>query len=101
MPKPGAGASSEFRIYETEEFVETLDALPLQEAEFLKRKFRTYVYPQLRKNPFLGPNVKKLRGYTPDTWRYRIGSYRAFFIMDEKRRVVFMVSVDKLKEAYR
>lgn len=101
MPKPGAGASFDFRIYETEEFLETLEGLTPQEAKFLKQKFRTYVYPQLRKNPFLGLNIKKLRGYSPETWRYRIGNYRAFYLVDETLRVVFLMSVDKRKDAYR
>jgi mRNA interferase RelE/StbE len=71
------------------------------ESEFLQGKLRTYVYPRLRKNPFVGPNIKKLKGYTPDTWRYRIGDFRVFFLVDQAERVVFILSVDGRKDAYR
>jgi mRNA interferase RelE/StbE len=101
MPKPGAGASSEFRIFETDEFVKSLKKLPRKDSGFLQRKLQEYVYPQLRKNPFLGPNIKKLKGYTPDTWRYRIADFRLFFFVDQADRIVFLLSVDDRKDAYR
>jgi mRNA interferase RelE/StbE len=101
MPKQDAGASSEFRIFETDEFLKRLKKLRRKESDFLQRKLQKYVYPQLRKNPFLGPNVKKLKGYTPDTWRYRIGDFRLFFLIDKASRTVFLVSVDDRRDAYR
>ena len=45
----------------------------------ISMKLTKYVYPQLRKNPFFGTNIKKLKGYDPATWRYRIGKFRVFF----------------------
>lgn len=101
MPKPDAGVSSEFRIFETDEFLKRLKKLPKTEAASLERKFRAHVYPQLRKNPFLGPNIKKLKGYTPETWRYRVGHFRVFFVIDQTARVVFLLSVDDRRDAYR
>lgn len=101
MPKQGGGASSEFRIFETDEFLKRLEGLPRMESDFLQRKLRAYVYPRLRKNPFFGPNIKKLKGYTPDTWRYRIGDFRVFFLVDQTGRIVFMLSVDGRRDAYR
>jgi len=75
--------------------------LPRKDAAFLQRKLREYVYPQLRENPFFGPNIKKLRGYTPGTWRYRIGNFRIFFLVDHTEKIVFLLSVDNHRDAYR
>lgn len=101
MPKPDADASPEFRVFETDEFLKRLQKLPHKESDFLQRKLRQYIYPQLRKNPYLGPNIKKLKGYTPDTWRYRIGDFRVFFLVDQTSRTVMMLSVEDRRDAYR
>ena len=101
MPKQGAGASSEFRIFETEELQKKLGNLPARESRFVQRKLVEYVYPHLRVDPFLGPNIKKLGGYRPVTWRYRIGRFRLFFLVDPEERVVFMLSVDNRRDAYK
>ena len=99
MPSTDAAPSSEFRVFETEEFQKTLARLG--PARFLRKKLATYVYPQLRQGPFYGPNIRKLQGYEPATWRYRIGSYRVFYSVDEDERVVFILTLDDRKDAYR
>ena len=101
MQRQDAGASSEFRIFETDEFLKMLAKLPRKESGFLQRKLYGYVYPQLRENPFLGPNIKKLKRYTPDTWRYRIGNFRVFFLIDRAKKIVSVLSVDDRQDAYR
>ena len=101
MQKPDADNSSDFRIFETNEFMDGLAELSSQDAQFIRRKLAEYVYPQLRREPCFGVNIKKLRGYTPDTWRYRIGKYRVFFIVDSKKKIVSVVSVDCRRDAYR
>ena len=101
MRKPDADSSSDFRIFETNEFMDGLAALPPQVSQFIRHKLAEYVYPQLRREPYFGANIKKLRGYTPDTWRYRIGKYRVFFIVDPKEKIVSVVSVDDRRDAYR
>jgi mRNA interferase RelE/StbE len=65
------------------------------------KKLTDYVYPQLREDPFLGPNIKKLKGYDPATWRYRIGKFRVFFMVNQAERIIFMLSVDDRRVAYR
>ena len=94
-------ALSEFRIFETDEFNQKLRKLPLRDSRFVQRKLADYIYPQLRGNPFLDPNIKKLKGYDPSTYRYRIGRYRLFFVVDQAEHVVFMLSVDDRRDAYR
>ncbi|MHB8836469.1 MAG: type II toxin-antitoxin system RelE family toxin [Candidatus Methylomirabilia bacterium] len=91
---------SEFRIFETEEFGKTLDKIPVPESRFIRRKLDEYVYPQLRVGPFFETNIKKLRGYSPDTWRYRIGRFRMFYTVDMVDRVVFILAVDLRRDAY-
>jgi len=90
-----------FRIFETEEFQQKIGKLPGRESGFIRRKLAGYVYPQLRAEPFLGPRIRKLKGYRPETWRYRIGRVRVFFMVDRAERVVFMLSVDDRRDAYR
>jgi len=92
---------SEFRIFETEEFQKRLENLPAGGSRFVERKLKEYVYPQLRKDPFLGPNIKKLKGYDPATWRYRIGKFRLFFMVDQTERIIYMLSVDDRRDVYR
>jgi len=40
MPKQDAAASSEFRIFETDEFLKRLKKFPPRESDFLQRKLR-------------------------------------------------------------
>jgi mRNA interferase RelE/StbE len=90
---------SEFRIFETGEFKKALTRLG--PPSFLTKKLATYVYPQLRQGPYFGPNIRKLQEYAPETWRYRIGPYRLFYSVDEDERIVFMLTIDDRKDAYR
>jgi len=92
---------SDFRIFETDEFAKQFKKLPSQDASFLRRKLDSYVYPQIRTEPFWGSNIKKLQGYSPDTWRYRIGRFRLFYIVDQKKRIVSILTVDDRKDAYK
>ena len=77
MPSTVAGHLPEFKIFETDEFKKALARLG--PPRFLPKKLEAYVYPQLRQGPFFGPNIRKLQGYTPAKWRYRIGPYRLFY----------------------
>lgn len=99
MRRSGAAPSSEFRIFETEEFRKALARL--QPAASLSKKLGGYVYPQLRRNPYVGPNIRKLRDYEPPTWRYRIGSVRIFYAVDGTEPIVFLLTIDDRKDAYR
>lgn len=92
---------SEFRIFETNEFQKKLKELPAGASRFVEKKLTDYAYPELRKDPFFGPNIKKLKEYDPPTWRYRLGKFRVFFMVDQVERIVFMLSVDDRRDAYR
>ena len=92
---------SDFRVFETEEFAKSLKKLSSNDVAFLRQKLDSFVYPQIKAEPFWGNNIKKLRGYNPETWRYRIGKFRLFYIVDPDEKIVFILTVDYRKDAYR
>jgi mRNA interferase RelE/StbE len=101
MPRRNEAALSDFRVFETEEFAKQFKKLSSRDAAFLRNKLDSYAYPQIKKEPFWGANVKKLQGYSPDTWRYRLGKFRLFYIVDTKERIVHILTIDDRKDAYR
>jgi mRNA interferase RelE/StbE len=64
------------------------------------QKLRNFVYPQLQNHPHFGSNIKKLKDFQPDTWRYRIGSWRFFYEIDEQKQIVFMIAASHRSSAY-
>jgi mRNA interferase RelE/StbE len=101
MPKPERVSLSEFRIFQTDEYLKKMSKLPANDADFLEKKFREYVFPQLRVEPFYGRNIRKLRNYSPETWRYRIGKFRLFYIVDPNEKIIYLLTIDLRKDAYR
>ena len=91
---------NKFGIFETNQFLRDLEQDFSGQQERIKTKLVTYVYPQLKQNPYFGKNIKKLVNYKPDTWRYRISSYRFFYEIDNQNKIVFMISVDNRQNAY-
>ena len=91
---------NKFRIFETNQFLKDLKQDFSGQQERINTKLITYVYPQLKQNPFFGKNIKKLVNYNPDTWRYRISNYRFFYEIDNQDKIVFMISVDNRQKAY-
>ena len=92
---------SEYRIFETVEFQRNLGKLPGADREGIQRRLTDTVYPRLREQPFVGSSIRKLRGYTPDMWRYRIGRYRLFYTVEEADRTVCVLTIEARKDAYR
>ncbi len=101
MRRQSEGDLSDFKIFETDEFMKRLKKLSSRDATFLRRKLDSFVYPQLRTEPFWGNNIKKLQGYAPETWRYRIGKFRVFYIADQEEQILYILTVDDRKDAYR
>ena len=91
---------SKFRIFETTQFQSDKEKLPKKMKTTIENKLEGYVYPQLSKEPNCGLNIKKLKNYSPPTWRYRIGDYRIFYEIDETEKIVFILSIDQRKDAY-
>ena len=90
-----------YKIFETNEFLKKIKKFSHQDANFIRKKLNEYVYPQIRTEPYLGRNIKKLRGYDPPVWRYRIGKYRIFYFIDSKEKTVYILSADLRKDAYK
>jgi mRNA interferase RelE/StbE len=89
-----------YRIFLTNEFLKQLKKIDSRIRKGLEKKIEEYISPQLKQEPHFGKNVKKLRGYVPETWRYRIGSFRLFYIIDEAEKIVALISIDDRKDAY-
>ena len=92
---------SDYQIFETEEFDKRFQKLSSRDVSFIRKKLDSFVYPQIKTEPFWGNNIKKLQGYNPDTWRYRIGKFRLFYIIDNEERVIYILTIDNRKDAYR
>lgn len=89
-----------YRIFETNEFIKRVSKFSRHDALFIQNKLITYVYPQLKNEPHFGNNVKKLSGYKPETWRYRIGKYRLFFSINDQSKIVNILTIEFRKDAY-
>lgn len=92
---------SDFSLFETDEFLKQIGKLTSQDSAFLQKKLKDYVYPQLNNQPFWVNNIKKLQGYSPATWRYRIGRFRLFYVIDKEQHIISLLTVDLRKDAYR
>lgn len=90
-----------YRIFETSEFARCLKRLDTPRRSQLEKRLKEHIYPQLRGQPFFGPNIKKLRSYSPDTWRYRIGDYRLLYCVNQEEKVVVVITLDDRKDVYR
>ena len=91
---------NKYNIFETQQFTEDIEDIGGPLSAQLKTKLKNYVYPQLRQQPYFGKNIKKLKNYSPPTWRYRIGSYRLFYTINDHGKIVMMIAVDARKDAY-
>jgi mRNA interferase RelE/StbE len=90
-----------YKIFETDEFLKKIRKFPRQDANFIQKKLNEYVYPQIKIEPFLRRNIKKLRDYDPPIWRYRIGKFRVFYFINSKEKIVYILSVYLRKDAYK
>lgn len=101
MQRLSEEALSNFCIFETDEFMKKLGNFSSRDATFLRNKLDDYVYPQINSEPFWGKNIKKLQGYSPDMWRYRIGMFRLFYIVDKKEKTIYIITIDNRKDSYK
>jgi mRNA interferase RelE/StbE len=91
---------NDYRIFETEQFQSDLRSNLGARQEKVTARLRDDVYPQLRAQPYFGRNIKKLQGYKPETWRYRIGGFRLFYEIDDVRKIVFLIAADTRQKSY-
>jgi mRNA interferase RelE/StbE len=91
---------SNFRIFETDQLISDIENLPPSSKSKIYKKIREYVYKQIAENPYFGLNIKKLKDFSPETWRYRIGTYRLFFEINDSEKIIFITALSKRKDAY-
>ena len=89
-----------YRIFETNQFEKDLEQIARSGHRKVAQKLRDFVYPQLREHPHFGSNIKKLKDFTPDTWRYRIGAWRFFYEIEEEEKIIYMVAASHRSSAY-
>ena len=87
-------------MFDTDQFARDLKEIARAGHQDIVRKLRTVVYPQFRQHPHFGTHIRKLKTYTPDTWRYRIGAWRFFYEIDENERTVFLIAAAHRGSAY-
>ena len=85
---------TKYRIAETETFEKKIKSTKY-------KKIKEYVYPILRKNPYFGSNIKKLKGNYKDLHRFRIGDYRLFYKISEDTVIVFIIDIETRKDTYK
>ncbi|MBF0490680.1 MAG: type II toxin-antitoxin system RelE/ParE family toxin [Candidatus Omnitrophica bacterium] len=90
-----------YRIFEADGFLEDLEDILGKRWEHVYVKIKTYIYPQLSQQPYFGKNIKKLKAYSPETWRYRLGDLRLFYQIDSKGKIVIMAAAYLRKDSYR
>lgn len=91
---------TEYRIFETDQYLKDLEQIAKSGSAKVVEKLYDFVYPQLRQHPHFGSHIKKLKNYTPETWRYRIGAWRFFYEIDEAEKILFMLAASHRSSAY-
>lgn len=89
---------NEFKIAETEHFQNKIKIEPFKN---VYNKIYNYVYNQLKENPFFGKNIKKIKGDYKDLYRYRIGDFRLFYLINDNKRLVIIADIDQRKDSYK
>lgn len=93
-------SKSAYRIFETDSFLQDLENFDRQIRTKLERKLTAFVHPRLRASPRIGPWIRKLRNWSPETWRFRIGDFRIFYEIDDVENTVFLTALSARKDAY-
>jgi len=86
-----------YSIAETKHFQKTVFKLNPK----IYDKIKTIVYPQLKNNPFFGLNIKKLKGEFEGYYRYRLGNYRLFYVIEDDKVVVVVTDLKHRQGAYK
>lgn len=86
-----------YKIAETEQFQKKIKK---NKYKSLYKKISEYAYPLLRKNPYFGPNIKRLKGEFSGLYRYRLGKFRLFYEIDNDKIIIFIIDIEDRKDAY-
>jgi mRNA interferase RelE/StbE len=100
MRRRDVAGSSEYRLFETDNFRRDLDRLGVASRR-IRGVLESRVYPLLKASPRQVPGAARLRNWEPPTWRVRVGRWRVFYEIDDEQRIVFLTAADHRKDAYR
>ncbi|MBM3702786.1 MAG: type II toxin-antitoxin system RelE/ParE family toxin [Actinobacteria bacterium] len=89
-----------YKIFETNQFLNDLKKLDKPDQRLVYDKILNIIYPQIKNNPYFGKDIKKLRAYKPDTWRYRIGDFRIFYQINDIEKVVYIITIETRGKSY-
>ena len=89
-----------FNVYVSEEFDKQLSKITKKDKILIEKKFSEKIIPQLKYEPHFGLNIKKLKNWNPEMWRYRVGNYRIFYKIDDQKKEVDILTIDQRKDAY-
>lgn len=87
---------SKYQIAETKTFEKVKKKIDKK----LYLKIKNFVYPQLRENPFYGTNIKKLKDNLEGYYRYMIGNYRLFYLIEDDKLIIAVVDFKYRQQAY-
>ena len=91
---------SQYKVFETDNFIRSMGKIKGRNKTLIENKLKKSTYPQLKNEPYYGKNIKKLKNYKPETWRYRIGNYRAFYEINDIEKIVYMIGISTRQNAY-
>jgi mRNA interferase RelE/StbE len=86
----------DFQIAETKNFEKIKQKIDHK----LYIKIVNNVYPQLKSNPFYGTNIKKLKGKFEGYYRYRVGKYRLFYLIEDDKVLVIVTDFRHRQNSY-
>ena len=86
-----------YQIAETSTLQKSIKKKKLQD---IYKKLKKDAFPLISKDPYYGPNIKKLSGNLEGLHRYRIGNYRLIYLIDEEHKMIFLADLVHRKDAY-
>ncbi len=86
----------DFKIAETKNF----QKIKKQIDKKIYNKITNIVYPQLKLNPYFGTNIKKLKGKFEGYYRYRIGNFRLFYLIENEKVLIVVTDFRHRQSSY-
>ncbi len=90
-----------FRIFETDQFLKDMQKPDASIKDGVYKKIKSRIYPQIRKIPYYGKNIKKLKAYKPGTCRYKLGGFRIFYEIGDNEKIVSILTIDHRGNIYK
>ena len=88
---------SSYDIDESDKFKKSLKKIP----KGIFQDFKEKAYPQLRENPFGGNHIKRLKGQLEGGYRYKKGTYRLIYSIDEIEGIVTLEELEHRSSIYK